>query len=158
MKYDEFKERIENIWHAKFPNSMIFIEKLTGFSATWINIHPLLASAKTDLPYGLTANDMIKYRFSVSGKSADIAVDDGKDLPESLLLEPLERGYVVRPADRIYYCEYHKVYFRKTIGGAEKILSTFQVFTERLYNAIRDDMASGMIHENYMELVKKNVP
>jgi len=46
---------------------------------------------------------------------------------------------------------------RKTVGNADKLISTFKKYVDRLYDIVNQQIAEGNIHNNFQDIVNVKI-
>ena len=72
-------------------------------------------------------------------------------------MEARANSYIIKPENEYLYCNYKKIPYRKSKGTAEKLVSVFGKFVDKLHTQLVEDLHSGNIHENFNALVKTKI-
>lgn len=154
MKINEFKDRIEKVYHGKFAESAAVVKgaKCLG---RYITIDLYLADNSKEVFNGYMINDMFKITLWID--LPDKFDFENDELPETMTMRAVKNSYAIKPESKYLYCELKRVAYRKTAGDAEKLIKTFGKFVDRLYSQVVEDLNNGNAHENYVELLKKKI-
>lgn len=150
MKFEQFKESVEAVYHGKFPLSYCrcFIYKCMGKSLV---IDCLLAENRTECTSAIASNDMFSISFS-------IVLPDGwekeDELPENLVMEAWGRKIRVKPQELYLYCNYLKIPYRKSKGSPDKLVTVFGKFVDKLYSDLGTAYKEGELLPEDMERIK----
>lgn len=157
MDYKELGKEFEKIYNKKFKNSKCDVS--TGcFIGTTLYINLFLANSKEELIGGIAMNDMFQVMFSIETvNDKDRKIESVDFSNEDLVLECCDNSYSIIPD--IPYLAYgrQKVSFRKSTGNVDKILKSFEKFVDKLYDSVVEDLNNGLIHNDYIDLVKTKI-
>lgn len=150
MKFEKFKTEIEKVFEEKFGKSycQCRIYKCMGKSIT-IDCH--LADQLNECPHNIAGNDMMSICMGI------ILPDNWNDtdeLPENLTMEAWQNIIKVKPTVDYLYCDDKKPSYRKTKGNAEKLISAFGKYVERLYNLLKEEYQAENLLDFDMKLIK----
>lgn len=150
MKFDEFKEVIEQAFMEKFNQSFCKcgIFRCLGKSIT---IDCMLGRNTEEWINGLNDNDMMSVKFMIHMPDS---WNEGDELPEEMVMEALQSAIKTKPEDAIWYCAHKKVAYRKTKGNAEKLVKAFQKYVDRLYTMVIDEYKADNLMDFEKQLVK----
>ena len=150
MKFNEFKEKIENEFDGKFNQSLCAcrIFRCLGKS---IIIDCKLGKDASEWSNGIAMNDLMSVSFI-------IALPDGwteeDELPEIMVMESSEHEIKTKPENDILYCDYKRISYRRTAGNPEKIIKAFGKFVGKLHEAVMTEYQSENLLADDMELVE----
>jgi len=150
MKFNEFKEKIENEFDGRFNQSLCScrIFRCLGKSIT---IDCKLGKDASEWNNGIAMNDLMHVSFI-------IALPDGwaeeDELPEILVMESSEHEIKTKPENDILYCDYKRISYRRTAGNPEKIVKTFGKFVEKLHEAVMSEYQSDNLLDYDMKLIE----
>ena len=150
MKFEQFKTEVEKTFKEKFGKSYCEcrIYKCIGKSIT-IDCH--LAENPNECPCSIIGNDMMRTSLNISLPDGWNEVDD---LPENLIMEAWENNIKVKPTEKYLYCDYKRASYRKTKGNAEKLITAFGKYVERLYRLIEEEYKAENLLSYDMQLIK----
>ena len=60
----------------------------------------------------------------------------------------------IKPDNKYLFCGVRHLPYRKATGGPEKLLTAFERFTARLYDAVQDEYKAGNLLDEDAALVK----
>lgn len=154
MKYAEFAERITETYHGKFRHSACVVKGGKYLGRTiWIDCY--LAENANEMPHGYKENDMFKISFKISlPDKFDFETDN---LPDTMTLENSSKHYAIKPESVYLYYDRRNLTYRKTMGNAEKLITAFEKFVDRLYNSVCEDIESGNIHDEFAEILNTKI-
>lgn len=150
MKFNEFKEKIEEIYKEKFDQSLVEcnVYRCLGKSIT---IDFVMAGSREECASGYFDNDMLNGCFMIHLPDGWTEEDD---LPEKMTMAAL-KGYIrIKPEQKYLYCGCRKLPYRKTTGNAEKLIAAFGKFVDRLHEAVVEEYKNNNLLDKDMELVK----
>lgn len=153
MRFNEFKTRIENIYHNVFPNSGIdvYVFNCLGKSIA-IKCH--FAQNEKECTNGYYENDMFHIDLDIP-LPKDFGPTD--DLPETITLNALSKTIVVAPSNDLFWSENRNISFRRTSGDIDKILKTFEKFVNKLKETIKEEIEIGNIHKNFVDMISSKI-
>lgn len=154
MKFAEFTENIKQVYSEKFTQSACNIHSYRCFGR-YIYIDCMLAENLNEVSYGIAANDMFKISFYID--LPDNFNFETDELPENLTMEAKANSYVIKPENKYLYCNYRKIPYRKSKGTAEKLVSVFGKFVDKLHTQLVEDLSSGNIHKNFETFVRMKI-
>lgn len=154
MKFNEFAEKIKKVYAEKFAWSACKVKPFICLGNS-LYIDCYLSENENECSYGYLDNDMFKISFLVG--LPDTFDFEADELPENLVMTSLNNHYAIKPEDDCYYCSNRKIPYRKTTGTAEKLITVFGKFTDKLYNQLMEDIKDGNIHPNYETLLKQKI-
>ena len=141
----ELTEKLNKIYGKYFNDSTItFNGGYLGDKGT-IFINWYLAKDEHELINGYKENDMFKFSCMLKNNGNDY------------LLENLSKCYFIKPQENWLAYSRRKLSFRKVKGNEQKIAESFEKFVIRLKEQLQADIQADMIHENYIELLKKKI-
>lgn len=146
----EFMKEIASVYNKYFPKSKCDVKFSTNFGSTiWIDCY--LAGDKNEEPYGFWVNDMFGVSFSI-----ELPDDTEKTskVPDSITLTARSSFIKTKPSNKFLAFDAKKVPFRKITGSAEKILSGFDKYVQKLYNMVKTEYDNGNINDDKKSLVK----
>lgn len=137
------QEQLKEIYIKYFKNSKIDVITMSN-SKYYIRL--LLAQSEREEINGYFDNDMfnINFRLYVNGEN-------------DFTLENVISRYFVKPTNQYLVYEGKRVSFRKTKGNKDKILQSFEKYVQKLYTELTEDLKSGNIHNNHIELLTKKL-
>lgn len=137
------QEQLKEIYIKYFKNSKIDVITMSN-NKYYIRL--LLAQNEREEINGYFDNDMfnINFRLYVNGEN-------------DFTLENVISRYFVKPTNQYLVYEGKKVSFRKTKGNKDKILQSFEKYVQKLYTELTEDLKSGNIHNNHIELLTKKL-
>ena len=150
MKFEEFKNRIQEKYAENFSGACVVRKYICLGKSIIIDCY--MGEAQTGT---ISDNDMLKVAFNIS--LPDKFNYDTDELPENLIMESWNNYYLIKPEDDYLAFSTRKIPYRKSTGTAEKLIGTAAKFFDKMYALIREDYASGNIHDKYTEVVKQNV-
>ena len=159
MTVQDFMNKIEDTYHKYFPNSACFARFKLFMGHPYIAIHCFFAKDKSELSGGYWENDMINISFNINLPKDIESVED--TMPDSVVLETLNGTSFLtkpyKPEDK--YCAYGttKVPFRKTTGTPTKIITAFDKFSKKLYDAIVTEYNEEHLDDKHAELAKNKI-
>lgn len=149
MTVGEFKTKVEEIYHSKFPNSMCVVSSHRGLGSPYILISLYYAKDKDSMPNGYEENDLFGIRFSVNqmeGSNSELKDED--IMPENLELETIKNRILTKPDNEYMAYGSKSVIFRKAIGNADKILSVFTKDVDKIYNTMQELISNNLIPDD----------
>ena len=150
MKFNEFKERIENEFNGKFNQSLCTC-KIFRCLGKSITIDCKLGKDASEWNNGIAMNDLMHVSFI-------IAMPDGwaeeDELPEIMVMESSEHEIKTKPENDILYCDYKRISYRRTAGNPEKIIKAFGKFVGKLHDTVMMEYQSENLLADDMELVE----
>jgi vacuolar-type H+-ATPase subunit C/Vma6 len=154
MTFEEFKSRIQEIYHTKFPNSLCSVElvKMLGRSIT---IDCFLANDVSELSHGYWQNDMFKISFCIHDLPKNFEADS--IMPDVMTLTNSNSHISITPPDRYLAYGSVKIPFRKTIGNANKIIFTFKKYVDKLYDIVNQQIAEDNIHSSFINIINDKI-
>lgn len=154
MKYGEFASLIRKTYAEKFPNSGC--EITCGVHSGCVFIALYLAKDRSECENHIMMNDMMSIRFTLDIPAGFDRETD--DLPENLALENTAKSYAIKPENpRYLYCDYRKLSYRMAKGNAEKIITAFSRFVDRLYTSLAEDCRAGNLLEHHAALAAEKL-
>lgn len=158
MILQEFLTQIEETYKKHFPYSRVSA-KFSNRLYSSIYVYCYLAGCKEELSGSMWDNDMLKIIIEIDTESGQFSKDINLDssIPDNLVMNALHNHYFIKPEDRYTVYGSHKANFRKTKGNYAKLLKAFDVFCNRLKDQIKDDLASGLIHNHFESLVADKI-
>lgn len=160
MLYGEFKNRVEEIYHSKFPESLV-VTNLGALGQDTFFITMYLAKDKSEFSNGIAMNDIFHISFYIYGANKDYEtrnkLTDDTELDENLIMEVHENSITVKPDNDYMAYGFERLPFRKTKGNADKILATLEKYTDVLYNTLERLYNEDKIHSNHKELVAQKL-
>lgn len=154
MKFAEFKESINSIYGGKFDNSTCVVRPYRCLGR-YIYIDCMLAGNLNEISYGIAGNDMFKISFCID--LPDNFNFETDELPENLTMEAKANSYIIKPENKYLYCNLKKIPYRKSKGTAEKLVSVFGKFIDKLHAQLVEDLNSGNIHKDFKTLVETKI-
>lgn len=154
MTFNEFRNKLVEIYYSKFPNSLCSVRlyKVLGRS---IVIDCFLANDKSELSGGYWQNDMFKISFWIHNMPNDFEVDDV--LPNVMTMTNDSSQILIVPENSYLAYDSVKVPFRKTVGNADKLISAFKKYVNRLYDTVNQQITEGNIHNNFENIVNAKI-
>ena len=142
---NELTKKLESVYKKYFKDSTITFKSgiLGNFNTIFIDCY--LVENETELINGYKENDMFHISFELK--------DNGNDYT----LINLSKCYFIKPL--IDYLAYSRVEipFRKVNGNEQKIINSFEKFVVRLKEQLQADLQADLIHDNFIELLKKKI-
>ena len=154
MKFAEFAENINQVYSGKFAHSACIVRPYNCLGR-YIHIDCMLAEDPNEVFNRIAENDMFKISFCID--LPDNFNFETDELPENLTMEARANSYIIKPENEYLYCNYKKIPYRKSKGTAEKLVSVFGKFVDKLHTQIVEDLHGGNIHENFKALVKTKI-
>ena len=154
MTFNEFKDRIIEIYHNQFPNSLCSV-KLVKMLGRAITIDCFLANDVSELSHSYWQNDMFKISFWIHDLPNGFEVDD--ILPKVMTLTNDSSHILITPENKYLAYSAVKIPFRKTVGNADKLISTFKKYVDRLYDIVNQQIVEGNIHKDYQDIVNRKI-
>ncbi len=154
MTFMEFRNKIIEIYHNKFPNSLCSV-RLMKMLGRAIVIDCFLANDKSELSGGYWENDMFKICFWIHNMPKDFEVND--TMPDMMTLTNSSSHMLITPPDRYLAFGSVKIPFRKTTGDANKIISAFKKYVDKLYDTVNQQIANSQIHSSYTKIVDAKI-
>lgn len=153
MKYAEFAEKIVKEYERRFPHSWCRVRLFSGIGYA-IFIDCYLAGNEHEFINGIAQNDMFSIGFYISLPEN---FNKSDELPEKLVIESAGNCYRIVP-DNNYMCYgMRKISFRKTTGTPEKVISVCCRQFDKLLRTVKEDRASGKIHDNFKILLAEKL-
>jgi hypothetical protein len=155
MTVHELCDALTKIYTERFPNSAYNIGFYTGLGS-FIRINLYLAGFdKNEVAHGIYGNDV----FSVSGMihfSESIYIDKSiastNDIvPDYMELEFSSKAIMTVPSKSYLWCDYENIRVNKVKGDADKIISGFKKFVDKLYDTTVRLHNEGKLHKNAYE-------
>lgn len=154
MKFAEFTENINQVYSGKFAHSACIVRPYRCLGR-YVYIDCMLAENLNEVSYGIAENDMFKISFCID--LPDNFNFETDELPENLTMEAKSNSYVIKPENEYLYCNYKKIPYRKSKGTAEKLVSVFGKFVDKLHAQLVEDLNNGNIHKNFKTLVETKI-
>lgn len=154
MKFAEFTENINQVYSGKFAHSACIVRPYRCLGRC-IYIDCMLAENLNEVSYGIAGNDMFKISFCID--LPDNFNFETDELPENLTMESKANSYVIKPENEYLYCNLKKIPYRKSKGTAEKLVSVFGKFVDKLHAQLVEDLNSGNIHKDFKTLVETKI-
>ena len=154
MTFNEFKDRIIEIYHNKFPKSYCSV-KLVKMLGRAITIDCFLANDVSELSHGYWQNDMFKISFWIHDLPNDFEVDD--ILPNVMTLTNDSSHILITPENKYLAYDSVKIPFRKTVGNADKLISTFKKYVDRLYDIVNQQIIDNKIHSSFKDIINRKI-
>lgn len=154
MTFNEFRDEIIEIYHNKFPDSLCSV-KLVKMLGRAITIDCFLVKDKSELSGGYWQNDMFKISFWIHNMPNDFEVDDV--LPDVMTLTNDSSQILIVSENSYLAYDSVKVPFRKTVGNADKLISAFKKYVDRLYDIVNQQIAEGNIHKKFQDIVNVKI-
>lgn len=154
MKFAEFTENINQVYSEKFAHSACIVRPYKCLGR-YIYIDCMLAENLNEVSYGIAGNDMFKISFCID--LPDNFNFETDELPENLTMEAKANSYVIKPENEYLYCNLKKIPYRKSKGTAEKLVSIFGKFVDKLYAQLVEDLNGGNIHKDFKTLVETKI-
>lgn len=153
MKYAEFAEKIVKEYERRFPHSWCRVRHFSAVGHA-IFIDCYLAGNKHEFINGIAQNDMFSIGFVIHLSDN---FNESMELPENLTIESSGNYYKITP-DNYYTCYgMRKISFRKTTGAPEKVISVCCRQFDKLLRTVKEDRASGKIHDNFKILLAEKL-
>lgn len=154
MKFAEFTENIKQVYSGKFAHSACIVRPYVFFGR-YICIDCMLAENLNEVSGRIAGNDMFKITFCINlPDNFNFEIDE---LPENLTMEAKVNSYIIKPENEYLYCNYKKIPYKKSKGTAEKLVSVFGKFVDKLHAQLVEDLNSGSIHHDFKELVERKI-
>ena len=154
MTFEGFKARLQEIYYSKFPNSFCSV-KLVKMLGRAITIDCFLANDVSELSHGYWQNDMFKISFWIHDMPNDFEVDDV--LPDVMTLTNASSHILITPENKYLAYDSVKVPFRKIVGNADKLISAFKKYVDRLYDIVNQQIANNKIPNNFVDIVNRKI-
>lgn len=154
MKFAEFAENIKEVYNGKFAHSACMVRPYRCLGKS-IVIDCYLAENLGECANGIAGNDMFKISFCIG--LPDNFNYETDELEESLVMQCWGNNYLVKPENQYLCYGRRKVAYRKATGTAEKLVTVFGKFVDKLHAQLLEDLNSGNVHENHEALVKQKI-
>jgi hypothetical protein len=154
MTFEGFKARLQEIYHSKFPNSLCSV-KLVKMLGRAITIDCFLANDVSELFHSYWQNDMFKISFWIHNLPKDFEINS--PMPDVMTLTNDSSQILIVPENSYLAYSAVKVPFRKTVGNADKLISAFKKYVDRLYDIVNQQIAEGNIHKNFQDIVNVKI-
>lgn len=154
MTFREFREKMIEVYHSKFPDSKCGVRLWKGLGRS-IVINCFLANSASELSGGYAENDMFNICFWIHDLPDNFEVDDV--LPDVMTMTNHNSGMLIAPESRYLAYDSVKIPYRKTTGNADKIIASFRKYVDRLYTIINQQIANGKIAKDFADIVSKKV-
>ena len=154
MTFNEFKDRIIEIYLSKFPKSYCSV-KLVKMLGRAITIDCFLANDVSELSHGYWQNDMFKISFWIHNMPNNFEVDDV--LPDAMTLTNNSSQILIVPENSYLAYSAVKIPFRKTVGNADKLISTFKKYVDRLYDIVNQQIVNNKIHSSFKDIINRKI-
>ena len=154
MTFNEFRNRIIEIYHNKFPKSLCSV-KLVKMLGRAITIDCFLANDVSELSHGYWQNDMFKISFWIHNMPNNFEIDD--TLPDAMTLTNDSSHILIVPENSYLAYSAVKIPFRKTVGNADKLISTFKKYVDRLYDIVNQQIVHNKITNNFVDIVNRKI-
>lgn len=154
MKFAEFTENINQVYSGKFAHSACIVRPYRCLGRC-IYIDCMLAENLNEVSYGIAGNDMFKISFCID--LPDNFNFETDELPENLTMEAKANSYVIKPENEYLYCNLKKIPYRKSKGTAEKLVSVFGKFVDKLHAQLVENLNGGNIHKDFKTLVETKI-
>lgn len=154
MTFNEFKDKIIEIYHSKFPKSHCSV-KLVKMLGRAITIDCFLANDVSELSHGYWQNDMFKISFWIHDMPKNFETTD--IMPNTMTLTNNSSYIAITPPDRFLAYGSVKIPFRKTVGNADKIVNAFKKYVDRLYDIVNQQITDGKISNNFVDIVNRKI-
>ena len=156
MTFAEFKEQVNALYKAEFPNSACSVSKgALGRDTFFITFY--LAGNQTEFPNGIAQNDLFNISFHILqnvGRYDDgIEIKDDVELPDTLILDAFDKSILTKPDNK--YMAYGSISlpFRKTTGTPEKILETLKRYIAKIKSTLVDLYHNDQVPDDRKEFV-----
>lgn len=154
MTVQEFLDNVKESYAKYFNESFCRVILYKGFGKS-IYIDCFLAKDETEIINGYFKNDMFKISFCIHDLPRNIEIDSV--LPDKITLENTSSSFIVKPSDKIYYCDYKTIYFRKVTGTPERALIALDKFFEKLATEVKQIQKENLIIEQFNNLIDLRV-
>ena len=154
MKLSEFLQLIESTYNKHLPNSKCSATyKDNIYSSIFITCY--LASDKSENSGGYWDNDMFSIQFHLDLTTGEFpkGFNLESEMPDNLNMEVNQNSYLLKPENPYMAYDRHKLSYRKVTGNSDKIITTLDKYFAKLVNDLKQDIADGLIHDGYLELV-----
>ena len=156
MTFAEFKEQVNALYKAEFPNSACSVSKgALGRDTFFITFY--LAGNQSEFPNRIAQNDLLNISFHILqnvGRYEDgIPIEDDKELPDTLILDAFDKSILTKPDNK--YMAYGSISlpFRKTTGTPEKILETLKRYIAKIKSTLVDLYHNDQVPDDRKEFV-----
>lgn len=149
MTVQELCDAITEIYVAKFPNSAYQIEFAKGIGS-FIRINLYLAGFdKNEVAHGIYRNDV----FSVSGMIyfGNNITSANDIVPDYMELEFSSKTIMTVSKNNYLWYDYENIRVNKVKGDANKIITGFKKFVDKLYDTTVRLHNEGKLHRNAYE-------
>lgn len=142
-EFEELTLLVKHEFEKVFPDSKINISY--GFDKESIYIRPFLAKDNTETANRIMENDIFHIMFNVEKHGEDFTLENN------------HKSYFINPENT--YCVYGSriLKFRKVTGSMGKIADSMGKFFAQMKKSLQDDLTSGKIHKNHLDLVTKKL-
>lgn len=150
MTIGEFCKEVEESYNSYFPNSKCNagIYKSLGSN---ISIKCFFANDKSELPNGISENDLFSLSFLIMDLPRDI--DEDSPMPDIIKFESSLSSITTKPTDRYMAFGREKITFRKFTGTPEKAILVLDKHFGKFYDTTVRLYKEDMIPESILELV-----
>lgn len=156
MTFAEFKEQVNTLYKAEFPNSACSVSKgALGRDTFFITFY--LAGNQSEFPNRIAQNDLLNISFHILqnvGRYDDgIEIKDDVELPDTLILDAFDKSILTKPDNK--YMAYGSISlpFRKTTGTPEKILETLKRYIAKIKSTLVDLYHNDQVPDDRKEFV-----
>lgn len=156
MTFAEFKEQVNALYKAEFPNSACSVSKgALGRDTFFITFY--LAGNQSEFPNRIAQNDLFNISFHILqnvGRYDDgIEIKDDVELPDTLILDAFDKSILTKPDNK--YMAYGSISlpFRKTTGTPEKILETLKRYIAKIKSTLVDLYHNDQVPDDRKEFV-----
>lgn len=156
MTFAEFKEQVNALYKAEFPNSACSVSKgALGRDTFFITFY--LAGNQSEFPNRIAQNDLLNISFHILqnvGRYEDgIEIKDDVELPDTLILDAFDKSILTKPDNK--YMAYGSISlpFRKTTGTPEKILETLKRYIAKIKSTLVDLYHNDQVPDDRKEFV-----
>lgn len=158
MNFKELKKEIEKSYESYFINSKCAVQLSTSLYPS-ISITCFLANDKSENSGNYWDNDMFSIAFSIDTITGELPKDttEESELSNNLRLKVWRKSYLIKPENRNMCYNRTKLSFRQAKGDTTKIVKSLDKFFARLKESILKDLESNLIHDNYIDIVKRKV-
>jgi hypothetical protein len=126
-------ERIEKIYYEKFPNSLCDVSYGVFLSSPYLFIRCYLAKDKSEVSSQILDNDVFSIRACVDFDGSPRDLEIYEPVPKNSELSFSMHSIMAVPDVDYLYCSHININVRKTSGDADKILSAWKRFVDKLY-------------------------
>lgn len=151
MKFEQFRSDMKAAYAEKFDKSLCDVKVCSGLGKSIMVICHLAADSGECIS-GIAQNDMIQVMLDI-----DLPRDweNGDELPDNMTMKAIRHSIKTKPAEEYLYCDYKKISFRKVTGGAEKLITSFEKFVDRLYKAVMEEYENNNLLDFDRDLVQQ---